>query len=413
MNPPDNTNPNPQAVSENQPITPETPAKPTTPPSPQSILSQPSPSVLEPSTPTESPPSRKFKVLAFISAFLVVPLILLLAGTYLVAYEKIKLAKYPELQKRVANFVMNLPFTPKTPKFLIERTALAHSKVTKQSFDASFSIASQDISGVLGLGRFDLQVKGALDYTNSKNVVFFANASVTKDFNVEFKKNDNKTLYFKLNKVPPLLLSFLGLDSEILAPIMGKWISYDITPLETDAAKQIEDKEVKREETLFDLLEKILTPEVVEKLKVTEVTEDGATVYKITLSADPGIIDSIGKALSEAPSFHQTQPYDPQKLSETIKNLTLEIFIDKKTFYTRKTVVSTEIEFDQAGIEGVPLLPIGSGTSKVVVAAVLKSGNFGEEVKVETPNPVLSQEELNIILTEMFKKVYGDALAPN
>ena len=138
---------------------------------------------------------RSRKPLLFLLVLLFLVLILTGLGglTYAVAYEKIKLEKYPDVQKKVSAFVMELPFMPKTAKFLLAKTALAHQNITKQSFDISVAIDSADLTSSLGLSNLDIQAKGAFDYSDPRNVFGNLELSFTKDFNMELKKKDKKS----------------------------------------------------------------------------------------------------------------------------------------------------------------------------------------------------------------------------
>src|SRR4030042_5467032 len=68
---------------------------------------------------SQSPPKFKFLLTLLLMFFFVLVTSGVLGGTYMVAYEKIKLTKYPEIQKKLASIVMSITFMPKTPRFII------------------------------------------------------------------------------------------------------------------------------------------------------------------------------------------------------------------------------------------------------------------------------------------------------
>lgn len=375
-----------------------------------------------PGAPTEK---KSKKGLIFLSVFLLV-VFLIVVGTgsfaYAVAYEKVKLDKYPDFQKRVSYFVIGLPFMPKTPKFLLEKTALAHQDVTKQTFDVSVAIDSNDLASTLGLNQIDLQVKGAVDYSDPKNFLLNTEVSITKDFNIELRKKD-KFLYFKINKLPTFLFAFLGLNSELFNPILEKWVAYDTTPLDTEARKQIqEDKKVDplSEEFLDENFNKFFDTEVLSKMVLSEVEEDGVKVYKITLLTDPELIDHIGDILEKeamkqnGSQLNRVLGKDTQKLSEVIKKMEWEIFIDKKNFYTRKILISAETEFDNANYTSLYLNPAtpGAQRQKMNIAFAMKSDKFGEEVIVEVPTTTMTFEEFSNTISGIMTQAFGTLSAP-
>src|SRR3989344_4304527 len=384
---------------------------------PQTILS-PAPSSQVSTESQDFPKSGKRRIIPFVAGLLLlIFFILIITGgaTYAVAYEKIKLDKNPELQKKVAYFVMSLPFTPKTPKFLLAKTGMAHQDVTKESFDISLAIDSKDFVSSLGLSGLDIEAKGNVDYSDPKNVKLVLDTSITKDFNFELRKKD-KFLHFKINKLPSALLALLGLKVEEFAPILDKWVSYDTTPLDTEARRSIQDEEIDplSEEYLDETFEKYIDDEVLSKMRLVEVTEEGREMYKITLDADPALIDHLGQKLEEerkkTGGAYLDQSSESVKLSDMIKALKWEIYIDKDRYYTRKLIVTADLETDKmdygsifTGTSGSP-----SEKSQAKIAFAAKFDDFGEEVVVHEPEEAITFEEFTNILSEILKQVYGE-----
>jgi len=338
--------------------------------------------------------------------------------TYAVAYEKIKLEKFPDLQKKVSLFVIDLPFMPKTPKYLLSKTALAHQNVTKQHFDISLAVDSADLTSSLGLSSLDIEAKGSLDYTDPNNIFGNLELSFTKDLNLELRKKD-KMLYFKINKIPSFLFAFLGMNSESFQPLTDKWVSYNTTPLDTEARKNIlEDKEVDllSEKFVDENFNKYLDEKIFSKMHLDEVTEEGHAVYKITLDADAELIDYIGNKIEDT-SRQKSNYIHPQsdteelhKLSDFIKVLKWEIYIDKNNYYTRKTVLRVDLEYDESNglgafSMGSLINPLPSNNSAKIALAV-KFDRFGEQVNVEEPNESITFEEFTNILSSAVNDFY-------
>lgn len=416
----------PEQITQQTPENPALPAEPTPGQNihtdlPQVFTSQ-APSPHEAVTDNSTKRSRK----PLIFLLIVLSFILILSGlggfAYAVAYEKIKLDKYPDLQKEVSYFVMQVPFMPKTPKFLLAKTALAHQDITKQSFDISVAVDSADLSSSLGLSNLDIQAKGDFDYSNPKNIFGNLEISFTKDFNMEFKKKE-KMLYFKLNKIPSFLFAFLGIGSETFDPLLEKWVSYDTTPLDTEARKTIsKDKEVDplSEEFVDENFDKFIDDKVLSKMQLGSDIEEGHPVHRITLDADSELIDYIGKKIEDESRqrnnyvYPQTNSDNSDKLSDFVKKLKWEMYIDKETYYTRKAIFSFDLEYDSSDSFGAFSLgsltnPLPSNnTAKIVLAA--KFDKFGEEVIVETPADSITFEEFTKLLSSSFNNVYSTAL---
>jgi len=372
------------------------------------------------SIPPLKPPSSKRK---FILLGILLFLFFVLAGasglTYAVAYKKIKLSKYPEFQKKVSIFVQSLSFTPKTPEFILLKSTLAHQNVTKQTFDVSLAIESDDFTKQLGLSTIDVQAKGAVDYSDSKNVKFFVEAFITKDFNFEIRKAD-KILYFKLKKLPSFLLSLLGINTQVFDPIVNRWVAYDTTPLDTEARRSLEDKEVEPlSKDVEENFKKYIDEKVLEKMKLEVVTEDNKELYKITLDADPPLIDHIGEKIeSEKNKEKGASVFLNQgkalKLSEVIKSMKWELYFDKKNYYNQKTIVNLDLDVDEDKSFN-PFLMSTSGIAKeksrVSFAFAIKSDKFGEDINVEIPQEYMTFEEFLNTLSQITQEFYAKMIS--
>ncbi len=369
---------------------------------------------------TKKPKKPILLTLVLLSLFSVI--ILSLSGLfYAIAYEKIKLEKYPDFQKKVSLFVMNISFMPKTPRFILEKSAIAHQKVTKQSFDVSVAVDSSNLSNYFGFADLDFQFKGDLDYTNPKNI--FGNLEIffTKDFNIELRKKD-KMLYFKIKKLPTTLFAFLGLDSKSFDPIIDKWVFIDTTPLDTEARKSLEkDTEMSplSEKFLDENFDKYFDDVILSKIKLTSSKDEELDVYKISLEADSQLIDYLGKKIEDMQkqkynySYPKNSTANIEKISDIIKKFNLEIAIDKEKYFTRKIVTQIDIEYDES--KNTNLLPIenflgplSSSNNQVSVATVIKFSNFGEEVIVEEPQETMSSEEFSNRISLIFGKIIGE-----
>lgn len=375
--------------------------------------------------PPEGEKKSRKGLVSLIFSFIIIILLTGAGGlTWAVAYEKIKLEKYPDLQKKVSAFVMELPFTPKTPKFLLAKTAMAHQDITKQAFDISMAIDSADLVSQMGLTNLDVQAKGAFDYSDPKNVFGNLELTVTKDFQLELRKKD-EFLYFKINKLPSFLLAFLGISTAQFDPIIDRWVSYDTTPLDTEARRNIQqDKEVDplSEEFLNENFDKYVDEEVLTKMKLSSVEEDGRALYKIEVEADGELIDHFGEKLDEASrqranyAYPSTSQTESDKLSDFVKDLKWEIYIDKDTYYTRKVTVIADMEYDQS--QGLSTFVMDSANplaqkNKATISFAMKFDKFGEEVMVEAPSSAMSFEEFTELLSTTLNEIYGSAFENN
>jgi len=365
----------------------------------------------------------KAKLKLLIILILVAVLFVILSVTWAVAYEKVKLEKYPDIQKRVSHIIQSLPLLPKTPKFLIEKSIQAQKQVGKLSYNISAAYDSPGLMNTLGVGytKLDIEAKGAVDYSNPSSPIVDLNASLTKDFNFEVKLKD-KILYFRINKVPTFLLSLAGVSPEQLQPILNVWVSYDTSTLETAARKQI-DAEMEAEqvttEILEDFYEKYIDEEVLSKMKVTSTELDGHKVYKVRLDADAELIDHIGKMIEEevasrydagSQGSYSVQEY---KLSDSVKKLVLEVFVDKRQYYIRGFNILADFEADEvtsgypdsAGAFSMGLLPTGEQKASFSFSA--KFSDFDKDVSLDLPTDFITFDEFSALMSQITGEFYG------
>lgn len=405
-------------------FSPDNPPLQNNPPYPPSLQNSSDESTVSPpqqemptSTASLLPPKkpRRGWLLAIVLILVLIILPITLAGTaYAIAYEKIKLEKYPELQTKIANLVIGLPFMPKTPLYVITQSAIAHRKVNKYSFDVSMAVDSASLMSALGVSKFDIEAKGWVDFSDPQNARVILETSLGKDFNLELRKND-PILYFKINKFPPWLLAPYGIESSHIEPLLDKWVAYDTTPLLTTARKAI--KDVKDTETkpftqefYNQLNEKYLDEKILSNIKVEKIKENGIRFFKLSMDADSELIDYIGKkfkASSGAGASLQTQPeYKP---SEFIKSLKWEILVEEGTYQVRKLSVITETEFDQGFYRGSLLgtSPNLSKDSKAITSLVIQLSDYGKDRLIEIPQEAMSFQEFTDLIAQMMRKVYA------
>jgi hypothetical protein len=357
---------------------------------------------------TTNKPRKKVALFIFLISFVIL-IIASFATVYALAYEKIKLKKFPKFQKGVSYFVQNISFMPKTPTFLLKKTALAHQAVSKLSFDISATVDPGGPLSIMNTNIYDIELKGAVDFSDPQNVIGTVNTFITKEFNIEFKKTD-PIIYFKINKFPTTLLSVIGVSLNNVDPLLNKWVSYNTTPLATKSRQQIDSREQKKiiSSAIEEINKKYFDDKVLEKISVTSVQENGESLYKISLISDDELIDHLGSKIRRSKTTEQN-------LSDQLKNLIFEIYIDKKSYYTKKIVLSFDFKLDQpllgnySGLAN-SILPSSTSTSKF--AFVASFADFGEEVIVQVPTSSITIEEFGQILARLISESESGMLLP-
>lgn len=346
----------------------------------------------EVSTPPSSKKKSKFPL--FFLFFLLLIIALVFGGAYAIAYEKVKIGN-PQLENQVSDFVQGLSFTPKTPRYLLVSAARAHQKITRHSFDLSLAIESDSLTSSLGMNKADIQVKGAIDYTDQNNPKLGLNAQITKDFSLDIKKPD-KMVYFRVNKFPPLLLTAFGFNQgPELDAVLKNWVSYDTSTLDTEARQNL-DKNKRGDSLTNQFAEKTVDTLLLEKLlksiDVKEEKVDEFDAYRLNLPFSKELLDELDQKLNE--QANQNKSTNSQyKLSNYISDAVITIWIDKKSYYMRKLSTALKVKYDNAGAANlVPILG-NAKTTSVSLSAVLKLSNFQEPVSIDRPAKSISYEE--------------------
>lgn len=358
-------------------------------PSPQLPSVQPAPiQAVE----AEKPKSGAGKIILFVVMFFVILVLgLTFVGGYLLAYDKITLTKYPELQTKIAAIVMSIPFTPKTPRYVLIKATDAQNKLTSQSFDASLAVSSSGGYNPFGsIGGIDGQAKGYVDFSDPNNIEFNMNVSATKDINLDLTKI-GQIFYFRINtiegQVKALLDSVVHLDYSFL----GQWYRYDSTSLQTDARKSLQDKE--QESVLKEYTDKSLDvfdeQQILKRIVLTKEKLNGEPTFKLELKIDEAMLDEIATKLTEN---NNPSTYATTKLSDTVKNMESTLWVDEKTYNIRRTDVRFDIKPPASTYSPYGSLPFTSGTTSFAFSSSFS--DFNEKQELTAPNNAIDYLEL-------------------
>lgn len=381
-------------------------------PAQQSILDTPPPINIVSSD--QEPQRRRFSFnWKIVSGAVAALLIFLMLGSgayaYLLASDKMK-SDNQYLEDLADKIAVTVPFFPKTAKIVLQKAMLAHENVTQNSLDFSLVATSSDFESLIGSNQLDLQLVGYTDLSDPKNPKIDVTGDITKDFNFQVKKKD-QIAYFKINKLPALLLGMFGVTNDQLQPVIANWISYDTTPLDTEARKTLDELDSEKEterDVAGTMAEKMLSEDVLPALAMEKEQLDGMTTYKINFMPSPLLLDKLGSEVDKLSSSNEeysrvlgASTYylaEEPKLSELINDLSITMWIDNKNYYVRKATVSFDVvsnELNQSSmsttLNNLPL-PVEE-TSPMTVVAVLKLDNFGETLPIDTPTTSITVDE--------------------
>lgn len=332
---------------------------------------------------------------------LIIFLLVLFVGTFgvgsaaaAIAYGKLPINN-PGITKPITAFILGLPFTPKTPDYILERAYLAEKNIKQTSFDASFAtnLPQLDTLGA-GLGKIDMEAKGAIDYADVNNVAFSLNSSVTRDFNFDLREK-NQVIYFKVNQFPAALEPFFQATyGDMLNTIKQNWISFDVSSLDTAARRQLDAQSVSQA-TDFNL-NSLLDKEVVSEMKLSDSMANNFPVYKISLDADDALVNDLGHSIQKQQGDLQSNsPFS--NASNVIKNLKMSLLVDKSTFYIQEADISFDENYGGSmvpNINNIQTQVLGAQAQSIPVSMVIKLSDFNKPVNVDAPASSIPAEQL-------------------
>lgn len=441
MGPADNSqNPNPQPQPEpkpeSMPVDPMSSIESTRNPTPVPVEETPMP---EPSPmpasgvmggasmpPTNNPPyfesqppmaPRKSKGLMFaLIGLAVFFLLLLLTATAVVmaAYGKFDLPD-KKMQEKLSYFVQNIPFMPKTPKYVLLKSAQVHQSIGSAYTKISFSAKSPTFTEIPGIGdTLDFLIEGPIDASDPKNPKLSWNMKLTKELDMDLKVM-NENLYFRVNKLPTLVYPFIGLTASNFAsnPITNRWVYYDLSTLDTEASSMLDERgddvtvDEMTEEKLLLIGEKLA-----DKMTMSSDEIDGVAVNKITLKLTNNELSELEPEIMEILEIDQkldTTYTSGNSPIAMIDNVEINVYIEKATYYMRRFDAAVDV-IDTAANEYSQVLGVstiateGNSSDKISLAMSASLSQLGEtfDSVFVAPAGAISLEQFILEISDFF-----------
>src|SRR5690606_31947609 len=150
----------------------------------------------------------------------------LLGAGILIAQEKIPVSN-KDLQMRIASIVFKLPFVEKTPKFVVLSSINAFEKIKTGYTDASFAVQGLPLPQPFTDLRLEMPYKGAHDWSDPHNPRSDGTFNCIGQSELDSRALEDR-VYFKVNKLPSLVLGFLGVaNSNAFDVLLNQWVEID------------------------------------------------------------------------------------------------------------------------------------------------------------------------------------------
>lgn len=275
-------------------------------------------------------PSKKWiKIVAIILAVVLVIVISSLGAALAIAYEAISINN-PRIEKPITQFVLSLPFTPKTPEFLVDSVIISTNNIKKSSFNFSLNVKSKNLNEFLGSDNFTGSIIGKADSTDINNPQGEFQLLISPHLDLSIKQKD-KMVYLKANKIPDYVVEMYQLDKSKMDELLKDWVGIDISEMMRKTREQ---------------LVKYFSQKQVQKFITHEATQvDNFPTYKLRFSPDDKTLDNFIYTLI---GIEEEKTYVPKAgdlvPSEVMKNFVLDIWIDEKDYYMRKINITFDVE---------------------------------------------------------------------
>lgn len=315
---------------------------------------------------------------------------------------------YPVIEEPVTKVVMSIPFLPKTPKYVLNQTVLAEQQVRKKSVDLSVSAKTPIFGQILGGAQIDAQIQGNVDPSGQGKSKFSLAASVANNLFSARMRQSGPKFYFKIDKVPDVLLASKGIDKAQVASLFDYWVVADASGLDTDASQLI--NSAGKNPTAQKKFNDFLAKDVLPQLEMSKDSSLGFDAYKFHLSPSDQLINQfvvLSGQLKGGSDLPQELRVNQFNAAQVFKNVNINFWVDTQTYFVRKITLIVQLNPNVAN----PAVPtkvlgvsIGPGINRLVagipgvsslenssidIAAVLKLDDFGKDFEVAVPDKTI------------------------
>ena len=266
----------------------------------------------------------------------------------------------------------------------------------------SLAASSSDFINQFGSDQVDFQIKGYTDFSDIKNPKVSATVDLTNQFSAEIRKAD-KIIYFKINKLPVFLTAFMGSKNTNFDSVLSNWVSYDNTPLDTEASRNLPTPSITNNPATDKLLTTLVNDKVLPLVKVNKETLDGTPTYhlKFTPTADQAdSIDESFQKIKPGTTFVGTK----QNFSDNIKDLSVSLWINQDNNYINKGLVTFSV-VNNSTFNNLNTMPLSMPqVSEAAIAFAVKLSDYGKVQNIDLPdNSITVDQYLKLLLSNSTK----------
>ncbi|MCA9308246.1 MAG: hypothetical protein R3B92_04075 [Patescibacteria group bacterium] len=174
------------------------------------------------------------------------------------------------LEKKVANLVQAIPFTPKTPEYLLENVFNTHLYKPTGHFYSVLTINTTPIEKLYGSKLTNIVVNGQYDFSTEKDLKY--SYTITAPNTEVYVRHINNDTYIALNEIPSALAEAFSVLDIQLELLKNKWVVIrnedSLKPIEID---------------LYGTLHLNISPELFKAIEVNDEIRNGTYTHKMNL----------------------------------------------------------------------------------------------------------------------------------
>lgn len=250
--------------------------------------------------------------------FIFITIIVFILG-FLIATEKIEIP-YQNLQTKIASLIFKIPFIPKTSKYLLTTSWLAHQQSGSFSYDVTVSAASKQLKDIIGTSEIGINIVGYTDINDKNNPNYFFTANADKYLSSDVKKINNN-IFVKVNKISKTYNPTLDYYLDFLPDSSSNWNSIDSTNIDPSTFNIV----------VSQLNSELFNDNIFSSVQQKQENYINDFAYRLVYTPTENQLKSINKILIKELKLNETQQ---------ITDLNMVAWLDSKNYLAKKILIS-------------------------------------------------------------------------
>ncbi|GEM_PF-1578197 len=325
----------------------------------------------------------------------------------MVAYDKITLPN-EGLQSSIRHMVMSLPFTTKTPRYVMEKTALAHNNIVSASVDASVAISAASLIPIAGSSDIDFSLTGNIDIHDKENPNSAFTVRAGNMFAADLKMG-NKMTYVRINTFPRALVdAIIPVPEAAWNSILNQWIVWEANTLDTEA------RELANAQKKSDGLDVTLNTQkllgnktIMDKITVTTEEIEGVSVYKLHPAIDKEFLTAYVATFGTESQVRRMS--ENTEWFDNISTLDFNWYVDTATYLTKKMELSVATKEDSTLLSPIAQYVPSGAEGAFQVNAVVKLSDYGKTFTFDAPADARKAQDVMADIMGMLQSMDPDS----